>query len=210
MIISEKHKFIFFANARTGTTSVERILQPYHDRDDLIEALTTLRDNDPDITCPNIKHMRPRSLKKVMPIEEWDSYFKFTFVRNPWDWTISQFLRHNPDSPVKQKAATLSVSQFYLHWDKMKKYRGVTSDPSYLQYHFLEGVDYVGRYETLRSDFEFICNRVNINPGELPHLNSAHLRDGYRDYYNPLSLAIAYFHYRRDFNALGYSIFPDK
>jgi hypothetical protein len=37
------------------------------------------------------KHIPPAILKGALPEKVWDEYFKFVFVRNPWDWFISQW-----------------------------------------------------------------------------------------------------------------------
>jgi hypothetical protein len=37
------------------------------------------------------KHIPPAILRGALPERVWDEYFKFVFVRNPWDWFISQW-----------------------------------------------------------------------------------------------------------------------
>lgn len=37
------------------------------------------------------KHIPPAISKSCLSSEIWNSYFKFVFVRNPWDWFVSQW-----------------------------------------------------------------------------------------------------------------------
>ena len=205
MIISHKYNFIYFANARTGTTSIEIALKPYHDGDDLIQELRKLREQDKSIVCPNIKHMRPATLRTIMKQNEWDRYYKFVFVRNPWDWVISQYLRHNPESFVARGRKKFSIIEFYGHWYRMRRYSGFYNDPSYLQHHFIQGVDNVGRYEKLENDFSYVCSVIGITPGDLPHTNNAPQRNDYKEYYDRTGKWLVSHYYKDDIEKLGYS-----
>jgi len=84
MILSHTHKFIFIANGKTGTSSIETALQPYQEGAALkigVEGLYTP------------KHVPPVVLRSQLGPKIWDEYFTFAFVRNPWDWFVSQIGR---------------------------------------------------------------------------------------------------------------------
>jgi len=85
MILSHKHRFIFLCNGRTGTTSIERSLA------DLDEGRDYVFDAKHLFVA---KHIPPAILRGCVPARVWDDYFKFVFVRNPYDWLVSQW-QHN-------------------------------------------------------------------------------------------------------------------
>ncbi len=68
-------------------------------------------------------------------------------------------------------------------------------------------VDFVGRFETLVTDFDFICQRICI-PAELPHLNRSAHRD-YLTYYNPCSAEMIAKRYERYIALFRYSLLVD-
>jgi hypothetical protein len=83
MILSHTHKFIFICNCRVGTTSMEEALRPFQEGAEYDFGSTT------GVFIP--KHIPPAILKGTLPDSIWNSYFKFVFVRNPWDWCVSQW-----------------------------------------------------------------------------------------------------------------------
>lgn len=81
MILSHTHKFIFICNSRVGTTSMEHMLRPLQEGEEY--------DFGTPFYVP--KHIPPAILRAVLPTDVWTNYFKFVFVRNPWDWVVSQW-----------------------------------------------------------------------------------------------------------------------
>lgn len=96
MILSHKHKFIFICNGKTGTTSIEAALEPYQEGKEL------------DLGVPRLfvpKHIPPALLRGVLPAAVWDEYFKFVFVRNPWDLFVSNWYHNAAGRPSGQSDA---------------------------------------------------------------------------------------------------------
>ena len=96
MRISHTHKFIFFANPKTGSKSVRDMLDPYSD----------IRDIDyRDITDENpfYSHIRPIEMKEIFEKKGWDydSYYSFTFIRNPWKRMVSLYQMINSYKVLK-------------------------------------------------------------------------------------------------------------
>src|SRR3954469_11273109 len=82
MVLSHRHKFIFFCNGKTATTSVEKILEP-------LDEGKRFAFDAPGLFIA--KHMPPSVLRGMLPQDTWRSYFKFVFVRNPFAWVVSQW-----------------------------------------------------------------------------------------------------------------------
>ncbi len=84
MIISRSHEFIFVWIDRTGGHSIEAALKPF--------GATRYRPKGPVANKALIKHVPARRLATCPEFaENWDKYFKFSFVRNPWDHMVSWY-----------------------------------------------------------------------------------------------------------------------
>lgn len=95
MRISHEHKFIFFANPKTGSESLRDYLNPISDIRGVPFPRATPR-------SPFYSHMRPVDLKALFEERGWDfnSYYRFLCVRNPWARLVSLYLmlrRLHPD-----------------------------------------------------------------------------------------------------------------
>jgi hypothetical protein len=86
MRISHSHEFLFFSNPKTGSESVRELLDPYSD----IKG-TQFWNLTPD--HPFYSHISQAETKALFLERGWDfdSYFKFTFVRNPWARLVSLY-----------------------------------------------------------------------------------------------------------------------
>jgi hypothetical protein len=203
MIISHKHKFIFFESGKTGTTSIGHILRRYASPFSFSKKEKELYD----------KHIPPIFLKKRLSKKIWKDYFKFAFVRNPWDWVVSQcaFERGPGHKLSFNKNKKLTVAQIHEMRKLMQKKfrRGITWHDYVTQYTRLSDrqgkilVDFVGRYENLQGDFDKVCDKIGIPRKKLPHLNpSSHKH--YSSYYNKTTKDLVNKLYKKDIEYFGY------
>ena len=128
--------------------------EPWNSREFYWEIRQSLRDR----RLPAIKkvtfsqHASASLVKEKVGRQIWESYFKFCFVRNPWDRVIS---RYYWDRAVERKNVVNLLDES-LH----------LSDPAEnLKYYLIDeelALDYVGKFETLADDLEIICNKINI------------------------------------------------
>jgi hypothetical protein len=231
MIISHRHRFIFFCNGKTGTTSIEQSLGHLNEGERYAFAAKGLFMQ---------KHVPPVLLRACLPEETWRRYFKFVFVRNPFDWCVSQWSYNFrfkflglPDAHPARRAASgekgafpmpmvmgrslgeLAATQVFSAADVeflfrylKRTYRVVPyADGSY-QVSFLQDaegrqlVDFVGRFERLEQDYASIMERLGLDVG-LPHLNRTAGRD-YQTWYTAESAAAVVRLWAVDFRTLGY------
>ena len=211
MRISHKHKFIFIANQKTASSAVRLALDNYSD----ISGVS-------DVKSCYYYHTSARSLKNHFKSKgwNWDEYFKFTFVRNPWDLAVSHYFYRNK---VLKKCLDTGCDDWVIKFfeesyksigfnEWIKKIEGkltYINDKVSIQNDMLVDesenciVDFVGRYENLQSDFEFIRSKLGYKCDELLLKNESH-HSHYSDYYTDESADIIRNIYAEDINLFGY------
>ncbi len=143
-----------------------------------------------------------------------NKYFKFTFVRNPWDrlYSAYSFLKNGGWDEndrlwaEKQLTGIENFDQFVLEWLTPERlYSHIHFQP---QHPFLfdeKGnllVDFIGYYESLVSDFRYVADRVNPH-AHLQHKNSSP-RKHYRDAYSAAAIERVAMLYEKDVELFGY------
>ena len=181
-MISHKHKCIFIHIPRCGGTSME---------------VSMVGDNW-FIIDPTTKHLIASTAKKVYE-PYWDDYFKFSFVRNPWDRMVSM-TKFSSFFGVHIKNGNIDISDYLKNFpqieiDPRSKSQGETFNPIknsvFLNILDLE-LDFVGRFETLQQDFDIVCDKIGIPQQQLPHVLS---REDHSDNRSPQSSKTDHKHY---------------
>lgn len=161
------------------------------------------------LTYAQQQHLPAAVLKGVVSPEEWDGYFKFAFVRNPWDMLVSGYQYQQTVLTPEQRALNPDVAELLARSrdfsDVVRYYPMIRSDMT----SFITddqgrvAVDFVGRFERLEEDFAYICDRIGIDR-PLSHENRSERAASYRDYYTPETRAIVAKHFARDIERFGY------
>lgn len=100
MIISHKYKFIFIKPKKVAGTSIEVALGKYCGEKDILTPVSDFTsDNDDTFYAHRARnfgtfynHITPDLIKNKVDPEIWNSYYKFTVVRNPWDYLVSYYI----------------------------------------------------------------------------------------------------------------------
>jgi hypothetical protein len=228
MPIDHRHRFIFVHIPKTAGISVMLALQRTRvklefnrrnvmprllDHPHRVAILRRLREFSTLGTMTNYveQHLPATVLREFVSDEVWRSYFKFSFVRNPWDLCVSTFYYTKRTFETSPEAAAADPDFAYLiarsdfagylralplfgrHAD-MSSYL-VDDDGELL-------VDFVGRFERIEEDFAEICRRLQVS-ATLTHENKGD-RLGYREYYTPETSELVARHYARDIERFGY------
>jgi hypothetical protein len=209
MEISRRHRFIFIHVYRAGGQSVRAALRPYAyiPRGRVLRVPVLRRVTGAariqELRAHRYGHIKAKQLQAGLPGEMFDSYFKFAFARNPWDWQVSIYhhVRQFEGHPYHARYASFSGFEDYLDWS-------INEQGAELQTEFVLSdsgrllVDFIGHYETLAEDFATVCGRIGIQ-ASLPHVNRSTHRD-FRDYYTPATRALVADAYRDDIEFFGY------
>lgn len=175
MIISHKHRFIFFAVPKTATHTIREALRKNLGPDDWEQQFLM---GEQCLPIPEIAkfrhgHISTQQIRPYLPEEMWTDYFKFAFVRNPFDRYISTcFFLNRGDPNFGAKADSfmkkaLSVPKFQ---------RRVLVTPQYLQLTDADAdieLDFVGRYEFLQDSYDDICSKIGVPSSDLGVKNAS-------------------------------------
>lgn len=179
MILSNKHRFIYTAFNKTGSSSVEDALDDYRGRITSFILKKKYKGMFPEEKVV-FKHISPVIVRELVGHEKWTEYTTFAFVRNPWDRIVSLYHYHKQKIPGIYPEAQAEFEQ----WVKA----GGSGTAQRLMSEFVSDkdgnviVDRIGRFENLEEDFRVICKELGI-ACNLPHYNKTE-RKSYRDYYN--------------------------
>lgn len=181
------HRCIFFHVPKTGGLSVSEALFGNH----------------------AAGHLDVRTARLIFGAWRVRTYFKFTFVRNPWDRLVSAYhylRRGHPMSKIVDVVGSMEFTDFV----KTRLRDPLVAADVHLrpQASFLLDetgrltVDFVGRFESLEADFSTVARRLGLER-TLPHRNTSAHAD-YRRYYDEESRAIVADFYRQDIELFGY------
>lgn len=157
----------------------------------------------------------PASWYQQLDAERFDQYFKFTFVRNPWDRAVSAYTYlRNGGSPASVEDSQWagfvggfsSFDAFICEWLSAENaMRNALFTPQVVFLRDIFGridMDFVGRFENLQADFDRVAGQLGID-ARLPHLNRSRSED-FRSFYTPASRDRVADVYAEDIEAFAY------
>lgn len=207
MILSHKLKCIFFAIPKTATHAIRNGIRPHLEEGDeeQVGLFVQKRYSETAIAQIGHGHITCQQLKASVGDEIWNSYFKFSFVRNPYDRFVSYcafMQRNNPDFKERPQnymyhALMNKKSLKHILFRPQSEFVCDPDDKSM--------VDYIGRYESLQASYDEVCLRLNISKSPLIHINESN-HQPYRDYYNDELREMVYKMYKNDFELF----YPDE
>lgn len=204
MLISDSRRFIFVHVPKTAGTSVKTALKPYSlPRPPRWYSLLRRFGLPRDYRRYRFPiHVSLAAIERVVPPEVFRGYFKFAFVRNPWDRLVSSYhnIRERPAHPQHRRVQRLPDFDAYVRYEaargKLHQQRMLLDASGRL------GVDFLGRFENLAADFAQIRARIGLET-PLAHANRSS-RSDYRAYYGERLREYVRAQWREDIEAFGY------
>jgi len=200
--------FIFVHIPKSAGTSIEKALIPivsqHNDFKDFLEAERC------KFWLPGNKGLQHSKLRRYEQHFKLDEYFKFAFVRNPWDRAISQieYLRSKAHAAIFAKKTIKEQIQVYCS----TKSNIWGQDLGACQLDYLKDdsgkikIDFVGRFESLGVDFIKICAMIGIDPvPNLPHIFNSNRGLHYSEYYDAESANWIGGRFSKDIHYFGYN-----
>jgi isopentenyldiphosphate isomerase len=223
MIISHSHKYIFIKSFKTAGTSLEAALSKHCTGEDIVTELKDYkfnRDENGDWIHrshnPENFHQHDEALviRDKLPKEVWDSYYKFSIARNPWDRAVSFFFWEN-----RRDLELIPRKRFYHYlgvpFDELRDIRKRFAD--YIKgdwtnndgFYTIDNelcVDFVIRYENIEEDVKKVCEAIGVPNIDLPRLKSGMRQQNYHysEYYDDVTRQIVADRNQNDLRLFGY------
>ncbi len=178
ILICDEFRSIFVHVPKTAGQSIEQV---FIDRLGLTwdtrSKLLLRRSRSPDEGPPALAHLFASEYVSNGHISQsqFDQYFKFTFVRNPWDRLVSEYRYRRFERQYGFE--TFDFEEFLFDrfpeagWSDL--YRHTVPQYKYIfDQHDTQLVDFVGRYECLEADFQYVTTKLGMGDVQLPRRNS--------------------------------------
>lgn len=221
-MISHKHKCIFIHIPKCAGTSIEKMLGHFEDysgnfKQDhrsirMIEPINpkflASKENSIEfikrlwiqIKCPQ----NPRNRLSVSR-EQYENYFKFTIVRNPWARAYSWYKNVMIDEFHLKKMRISQEISLYDFLESFKFKTALRAQTFWIKnYNGNIPLDYIGRFENLANDLKNACNLMKIESIRLPHELKG-TDNSYQDAYDSKTRELVSKIYREEIQLLGYA-----
>lgn len=206
MIVSHRHRFIFAAVPKTGTHAVRRALREHLDDTDLEQVGLFVNKRFPweDLAAIRHGHLPLRQIRPYLGDAVFEAYFKFAFVRNPFDRFVSYCAFMLRDGDVFQQRPQ-DVMRHFLFVEPPVDHVLFQPQASLLLAEDGVGLltDAVGRVEDMQGSYDTICARIGIASRPLERVNDSR-REDYRRYYDQDLIDGVAARYARDLEVFGY------
>jgi hypothetical protein len=210
-MISHEHRCIFVHIPKTGGSSIEDVLWPgQRTGKDLWMGFVSRFANK--YQTGGLQHLLARQIRLEVGTDVFDQYFKFAFVRNPWDRAISQYASMVRRPDLREYIGMKEDSSFADYLKMIERRSHVQWEK---QIEFVQDesgrvvVDFVGRFERLAQDARIVFDRLGLSDAQLPHSNPSSHRP-YREYFSGDARDQIRRLYARDIERFGYSYEIDE
>lgn len=161
MLISVKKRFVFIANSKTASTSIETALVPYAE----INRMGS----------PQRKHISWKMAKEEydflfkFPEYSPESFFKFGVIREPVEWVLSWY-NYRLGNQNLPNAIPLDMT-FYRFWKSIDRIKDVSQKAHFVDDDEVCRFDLIIPYEKVSQAFPAVMKSLGIRKVVLPAKN---------------------------------------
>lgn len=185
MPISHKYKCIFIHVPKTAGTSIEAALDMHGQYKNVGIEPTKARKNAESFFGGGLQHMPAKKL--MLRVKNYNEYFSFSFVRNPWDRFVSAAAFRG--GLRRAKRGPLAINGF------RRRFKTLLLNPRqnkhfFTQSHYLYRdkellVNFVGKFENLDADFDVVSKKLNLDIQLEQRMKTPDRKRPYQEYYTP-------------------------
>lgn len=193
-MISHKYRFICFRIPKSASSSIRKALIPFSDKKISVRT--------------DVKSIMGNLNKQGLTLDLWKKYFKFAFVRNPWDRAVSRYFYSIKKNDCFNQSRVIEEDYKKDFYQFIKVFEQKGREKIY-QFDFLADnngkiqVDFIGRVETLQKDLDKVCEIISLPSIVVPHLNKT-IHNNYKKYYTEESVEIVRKKFKKDIEYFGY------
>ncbi|RLE01334.1 MAG: hypothetical protein DRJ13_07130 [Bacteroidetes bacterium] len=218
-IITRPYLYQRFSGMRKGLSPDGYTLKPFDDNQCIFihipkNAGQSVRNTLFENLLPG--HMKAYTYQLIFPKRIFENYYKFAFVRNPWDRLASAYMfmkgggAHEKDRLWSERTLT-KYDSFESFVKNGLRNQEIQDWPHFRpQVDFLRGqngmieLDFIGRFENLQQDFNHVRDHLGLS-GELLFINKTKIkREPYQTYYSDESREITARVYKEDIEVFNY------
>ncbi|MDH3693114.1 MAG: sulfotransferase family protein [Gammaproteobacteria bacterium] len=210
-MVFHEHKCIYFHIGKTAGVSVERWLRDER-RDARIADHTSMFGWDAQEGV-YLQHATPKVIQRKVGQDTFDSYYKFTVVRNPFARLVSVYY-YLYDQHVKQFGTFENYVESLPSLVTAKACERGSHHIPQVNYTQIDGeniCDHIAHFETLPDSLNPVRQQLDLAiplPKHNVYRHKARTNLSIGSYYTPSMLGIVLQIYSRDFEAFGYSNDP--
>ena len=217
-MVSREHRCIFVHIPKTAGTSIEHQLNHFDTLRRGVQDHRLIREIEP--WNPKLARLWrtgtlilvAKRLRNTMrgegPVSDqiYGLYFKFAFVRSPWARVYSWYKNVMRDEVHRRYLCIpdrCSFQSFLTNYPDQWALRS--------QFYWIRNIsgqiplDFIGRFESLRADFEKVCVQLGIEDSSLPQLVPGDDGPKYYEVYDDITKDIVYNRYRDEIEYFGFS-----
>ena len=198
-MISHEHKFIFIHIPKCAGSSIEQSLfgEPHVEWDQKRKIWK--------------QHATAAQIREYY-CNDYNSYYSFAFVRNPWDKIVSDYFWIQKNWRIKDTFKNYLTLKGKFNDPRLRfpptshrtRYDHIIPQCNFILDDKDEAiVKFIGRFENLQSDFDTICDKIGIPRKELLYTNRT-WHDHYTKYYDDETRQIVAEKYAKDIEYFGY------